>query len=66
MTLQGAELEPTPSILISGWLKSTDDDFILSLNSVGSSLSSLAAPWSRHIYYFRRKEQREGRREKEK
>ena len=39
--LQGAELEPTPSIPISGWLESTDDDFILSLNSVGSSLSSL-------------------------
>ena len=41
MMLQGAELEPTPSIPISGWLESTDDDFILSLNSVGSSLSSL-------------------------
>ena len=26
--LQGAELEPTPSIPISGWLESTDDDFI--------------------------------------
>jgi len=61
--LQGAELEPTPSIPISGWLESTDDDFISEF--CWFIPSSLVAPWFRHIYYFRRKEQREGWREKE-